>query len=315
MHAAPDALPLPSALRPIGGSNLRAFPIAFGCWRFAGGDVRAAHAKIEAAVSLGVNLFDLADVYGLDHGGGGFGDAEALFGRVLAESPSLRGQILIATKGGIVPGVPYDSSARHIAASCEASLKRLRIEVIDLYQIHRPDLLAHPAQTADALVALRERGLVREVGVSNFTASQLEALQAQLPFAVATQQPELSCWRIDPLRDGTLDQCLRLGITPLAWSPLAGGRLALPPDAARREPDGGRLAALLGALDRLASREGVSRPAVALAWLLAHPAGIVPIVGTQRSDRLRACLEAMRVQLTRGDWYEVLAASQGHPHP
>jgi len=313
-----DALPLSAAPRPLGRSGLRVFPIAFGCWRFLGEDVRGARARVEAALELGIDLFDHADVYGLDHGGREAGEAEALFGRVLAEAPALRARMRIATKGGIVPGVPYVSSAAHLAAACEASLGRLRCDVVDLYQIHRPDLLAHPAEIAGALARLREQGKIREVGVSNFTPSQLDTLQRHLPFPVATHQPELSCWATAPLRDGLLDQCLREGVTPLAWSPLAGGRLGLGPEEARRAlpgPDGERLAALVGVLDRLAAREGVSRAAIALAWLLVHPAGVVPIVGTQRPERLRACADALRVRLSRRDWYDVLAASQGHPHP
>lgn len=310
-----DALPLTADPRPLGRSALRVFPIAFGCWRFVGDDVRGAREKLEAALDLGIDLFDHADIYGLDHGGRAAGEAEALFGRVLAGAPGLRTRMVIATKCGIVPGVPYVSTAAHIAASCEASLKRLRCDVVDLFQIHRPDVLAHPEEVAGALARLREQGRIREVGVSNHTPAQLDTLQRHLPFPVATHQPELSCWEIAPLRNGLLDQCLRERVTPLAWSPLAGGRLALGVDEARRGEGGERLAALLAALDRLALREGVSRPAIALAWLLVHPAGIVPIVGTQQPARLRACADALRVRLTRKDWYDVLAASQGHPHP
>jgi predicted oxidoreductase len=310
-----DVLPISPAPRPLGRSSLRAFPIAYGCWRLVGGDARAARDRIETALALGIDLFDHADVYGLDHGGGAAGEAEALFGRVLAEAPTLRARMLVATKGGIVPGVPYVSTAEHLAAACEGSLKRLGVDVIDLYQIHRPDVLAHPAEVAGALARLREEGKIREVGVSNHTPAQLDTLQRHLPFPVATHQPELSCLEIAPLRDGLLDQCLRERVTPLAWSPLAGGRLGLDVDAARALPDGGRLARVLLALDRIAGREGVTRAAVALAWLLVHPAGIVPIVGTQTPARLRECVGALGVYLTRRDWYDVLAAAQGFPHP
>ena len=310
-----DALPLSRARRALGRSSLTAFPIAFGCWRLVGGDVRSARERIEAALAMGVDLFDLADVYGLDHGGSAFGESEALFGRVLGETPSLRERILVATKGGIVPPLPYDSSAAHLAAACEASLKRLGVERIDLYQIHRPDWLAHPEEVAGALAALRGAGKITEVGVSNYTPSQLDALQRYLPFPIATHQPELSCWELSPLRDGVLDQCLRERVTPLAWSPLAGGRLARPRAAAGAGPAGARLAALLDVLDGIAAREGVPRAAVALAWLLVHPAAVVPIVGTQRPERLREALRAFDVRLTRRDWYAIVTASQGAPLP
>lgn len=309
------ALPIARSRRPLGRTQLAVFPIAFGCWRLVGSDVAAARGRIEAALAGGVDCFDLADVYGLDHGGAAFGESEALFGRVLADAPSLRDRMVIATKGGIVPGVPYDASAPSLIAACEASLERLRVARIDLYQVHRPDWLAHPAETAEALVALRESGKIREAGVSNYTAAQFDALQRHLPFPLATHQPELSCWRLEPLRDGVLDQCLREGVTPLAWSPLAGGRLALSVQAALAEPDGTRLAGLLGRLDAIAARAGQPRTAVALAWLLAHPAGIVPILGTQRPDRLAECLRAFDVRLTRRDWYEIVVAAQGEPLP
>jgi predicted oxidoreductase len=310
-----DALPIAAAPRRLGRSSLTVFPLAFGCWRLVGDDAAAARARVEAALALGIDCFDLADVYGLDHGGAAFGESESLFGRVLAEAPALRGRLHVATKGGIVPGVPYDASRAHLVAACEASLRRLRVDTIDLYQIHRPDWLAHPAETAAALVALRESGKIREAGVSNHTPAQLDALQRHLPFPLATHQPELSCWQLAPLDDGVLDQCLRDGVTPLAWSPLAGGRLGLTVQAALGEPDGARLAALLAVLDELAEREGVTRSAVALAWLLVHPAGVVPIVGTQQPDRLAACRRAFDVRLTRGDWYRIVTASRGEPLP
>lgn len=304
-----DALPIARTPRPLGRSALHVFPIAYGCWRLVGTDVRSARARIEAALDAGVDLFDLADVYGLDHGGRAFGESEALFGRVLADAPSLRDRMVVATKGGIVPGVPYDASAAHLTRACEASLRRLGVDRIDLYQIHRPDWLAHPAETAGALVRLRETGKIRQVGVSNYSAAHFEGLQRELPFPIATHQPEFSCAALGPLRDGVLDQCMREGVTPLAWSPLAGGRLG--EEAGADGPFG----ALCATLDGIAAREGVPRSAVAIAWLLAHPAGIVPIVGTQRPDRLAACLRAFDVSLTRRDWYEIVVASQGEPLP
>ena len=308
-----DALPITHARRALGRSGLTVFPIAWGGWRLVGDDVGRARRLVEAALEAGVDLFDLADVYGLDHGGAGFGASEALFGRVLAEAPSLRARMVLATKGGIVPGVPYDSSAAHLVRACEASLARLGVDAIDLYQIHRPDWLAHPEEVAGALAQLREAGKIREVGVSNYTPAQFDALQRHLPFPIATHQPELSCWALAPLRDGVLDQCLREGVTPLAWSPLAGGRLFVPPPA--DDPAAPRLAALQRVLGELAAREGATPATVALAWLLAHPAGVVPIVGSQRPERWAECLRAFDVRLSRADWYRIVVASQGEPLP
>ena len=304
-----STLPISSAPRALGRTSLRAFPLAYGCWRFAGTDVRSGREKIEAAREIGVNLFDHADIYGGD------GAAEDLFGRVLAEVPSLRGSILIATKCGIVRGIPYDSSGEHIRRACEASLRRLRVDVIDLYQIHRPDLLAHPHEIAAAFAQLRREGKIREMGVSNYTPAQFEALQAAVPFPIATHQPEFSAWCLDPLRDGVLDQCLRSIVTPLAWSPLARGLLGKAIEDARQERGGERLAALLACLDEIAAREAVSRGAVALAFLLAHPAGVIPLLGTQQLERIRAGAEAFRVRLDRQDWYRIVVASQGEALP
>ncbi|MEZ5166476.1 MAG: aldo/keto reductase [Acidimicrobiales bacterium] len=151
-------------------------PLAFGCWRFTTASVDDATALVATALDLGMNLVDTADVYGLDFGGEGFGANETLLGRVLAHDPTLRDRMVIATKGGIVPPVPYDSGSTALTAACEASLRRLGVDTIDLYQVHRPDLFTHPADVAATLTALRETGKVREVGVSNHTVAQYDAL-------------------------------------------------------------------------------------------------------------------------------------------
>lgn len=295
--------------RRLGKTDLRVAPLAYGLWRFAGTGVDGPRARLEAALEAGMTLLDTADIYG------GEGASEELLGRVFEETPGLRERVVLATKCGIVRGVPYDSSAGHVRAACEASLRRLRTDRIDLYQIHRPDWLAHPEEVAGALAALRQAGHVREVGVSNYRPSQLEALQAFLPFPLATQQPELSALQLEPVRDGVLDQCMRLGITPLAWSPLAGGDLALSSREASARPGGARLAATIRVLDRLAEAQRVTRSAVALAFVMAHPSAPIPIVGTQRAARIREAREALRVRLTRADWYAVVEASQGEALP
>jgi aryl-alcohol dehydrogenase-like predicted oxidoreductase len=277
--------------------------LAYGCWRLT--DPARARPVIETAVEAGMTLIDTADVYGLDFGGAGFGAAEELLGRVLAEAPDLRDRIVLATKGGISPGVPYDSSAAGLRAACEASLRRLQVDVIDLYQVHRVDVYTHPAEVAATLAALRDEGKVREVGVSNTMPWQLQALQAHLPFPLATAQPELGCLDLRPITGGLLDVCMQAGVTPLAYSPLGGGRLLgddLP-------------AGLAVLLDGLAEREGVDRAAVALAWVLAHASRPVAIVGTTSPERIRAATAALRVHLDRTDAYAVLEAAQGHPHP
>jgi predicted oxidoreductase len=290
---------LADGLPPVG-------PIGFGCWRFVGDDVARSQRVLETALDAGLTLVDNADVYGLDWGGSGFGANEELLGRVLAAAPGLRDRMVLATKGGIRPPVPYDQSPAWLRTACEDSLRRLGVDTIDLYQIHRPDLFAHPGEVAATLTALRDEGKIRAVGVSNFTVTQHEAMQAHLPFALATTQPEMSVARLDPLRDGTLDLCLRDGVVPLVWSPLAGGRVVTGDDV---RPD------LLGVLDELAEREGVDRTLIAYAFVLAHPARPVVIVGTQDPDRIRAAARALDVSLDRHDCYRIIEASEGVPLP
>jgi predicted oxidoreductase len=297
----------------LGKSALQGSPIAYGFWRFAGTDVKTARAKVETALEAGMTLMDHADIYGVD-GDGEFGDAERLFGHVLKEAPHLQDQMTIATKGGIVLGVPYDSSTSYLQSAVEASLTRMGIDSIDLYQIHRPDFLGHPHDIAETLVALRQSGKIKEVGVSNYTPSQTRALQAYLPFPIATNQPEFSCLKHDPLRDGTLDLCLETQMTPLAWSPLAGGRLAWSIEQAQSQGDA-QLVQLLTLLDQYANQYQVHRTSIALAWVIRHPSRPIPIIGTQTLSRIQSAQEAYSINLTRTEWNSILVAAQGEPLP
>ncbi len=281
-------------------------PLGFGCWRFTTGDVTEAQILIEAALANDMNLIDNADVYGFDWGGSGFGACEELLGTVLRAAPHLRNQMVLATKGGIMPPIPYDQSDAAVRSAVDASLTRLGVDVIDLYQIHRPDLFAHPGELAATLASLREAGKIREVGVSNFTVAQHDALAAHLPFPLVSTQPQFSVSHLDPMRDGTLDRAMRDGLVPLAWSPLAGGALAT---------GEGVRPALLAVLDRLAEREGVERATIALAFVLCHPAAPVAIVGTQNPVRIANANKALTVQLDRTDCYELIVASEGVPLP
>jgi predicted oxidoreductase len=281
-------------------------PLAFGLWRYTDRDVASAQALLETALDAGMDLVDNADVYGYDWGGTGFGAVEEILGSVLAVAPHLRDRMVLATKGGIVPPLPYDSSPATLRAACEASLRRMGVDVIDLYQIHRPDMLTHPADVAATLAALRDDGKIREVGVSNHTPAQVAALAAHLPFPIATNQPEYSALHLDPLRDGTFDACMRDTTVPMAWSPLGGGRLATG-EGVRPE--------LLEVLDRLAEREGVDRATVSLAFVLAHPAAPIAIVGSQNPERVAGSAAALDVVLTRQDVYSIIQASEGVPLP
>lgn len=294
----PDPIPL--------GSDFRVGRLGFGCWRLVGRSDSHYLELLETALGLGMNLVDTADVYGLDWGGTAFGQAEENLGRVLAATPEMRDRMVLATKGGITPPTPYNSSASAITAACEASLSRLGTDVIDLYQIHRPDMFTHPGELAETLTTLRDQGKIREVGISNFTPQQHDALAAHLPFPLASNQPEYSAAELGALRDGTLDLCMRDGVVPLAWSPLAGGRLATGTDV-RSE--------LIATLDQLAEHYGTSRTAVALAFVLAHPSRPVALLGTQNPERLAEAAQAATIPLERADVYAIIEASEGVPLP
>ncbi|MGA1034121.1 MAG: aldo/keto reductase [Ilumatobacteraceae bacterium] len=280
--------------------------IAFGMWRFTDADLERRRALVESALDNGLNLIDTADVYGLDWNGTGFGSVEEALGEVLRTTPGLRDRMVLATKGGIKPPVPYDSSPEGLRTACEDSLRRLGVDTIDLYQIHRPDMFAHPAEVAATLAALRTEGKIREVGVSNHTVAQTEALAAHLPFPIVSTQPEFSAAELAPMRDGTMDMCMRSGVLPLAWSPLAGGRLAT---------GSGVPAELVSVLDEIAARESTDRATVALAFVLAHPARPIAIIGTQRPERIAEATAAASVRLERSDVYAIVQASEGRPLP
>ena len=301
-------LPLPPASRRLGGSDIEISPIAWGMWRLAenGRTAREAAALVHAALDAGINFLDTADIYGFD-GAGGFGDAEALLGEVLAAEPGLRGRMVLATKGGIIPPLPYDQGEAYLRQAIDNSLRRLKVDQVDLWQVHRPDILAHPQEVARVLDDAVAAGKIRTLGVSNFTVHQTAALQHFLGHKLVSIQPEISPLRITCFENGELDQAMMLGLTPLAWSPLGGGRLAAPGTA--------REQAVAEALDAVAGAQGVSRTVAAYAWLMAHPAGIVPIIGSQQAERIAEGVQALSVRWTRQDWYAVLVAARGERLP
>jgi len=302
----------------LGTSTLSAGRLAYGCWRIAASDGSPSRGRqaVLTAYETGYTLFDHADIYCA-------GEAEKLFGQVLAEVAGMREHILIATKCGIrKPGEPnpdapyrYDFSAEYIIQSCEGSLRRLGIEVIDLYQLHRPDYLMDPSEIAGAFSRLRQAGKVREFGVSNFRPAQLAALQHACPMRLIVNQVEISLANLSCLEDGTLEQCLTNGVSPMAWSPLGGGKLA---DGARQilpSQEAYQTEEINKALDQMAGQHKASRPAVALAWLLKHPAGIMPIVGSTAPANIRAAAQADKLSLSREEWYQLLRVARGKPLP
>ncbi|WP_159754766.1 aldo/keto reductase [Sphingomonas sp. 8AM] len=295
-------LRLSNEARALGKSGIAVSPLAWGMWRLAGDDIAAVRALIDAALAAGITLFDTADIYGCDVPAG-FGSAEALFGRALAEDRRVRDRMVIATKGGIRPGIPYNSSREYLAAALDDSLRRMGVETVDLYQIHRRDLLTHPQEVAGALDAMVASGKVRAVGLSNHSPAEFDALQAFLDQPIVATQPEFSALHVAPLFDGTLDHAMRHDLAVLAWSPLGGGRLT---DAAH--PAGALLA-------EQGVAYGVDAATAALAWVMAHPARIIPIVGSQTPQRITAAAEAYRVEWTRSQWYAVLEAGMGSRLP
>lgn len=279
-------------------------PIAVGCagWSSACTPVSTLEALIDVGRGDGTLVVDTADIYGTT---GDIGDAERLLGSVLASSGERREHVVVATKAGVVPpGRAYDSSTRHLVSACEGSLRRLGVDTIDLFQVHRPDVFTHPEEVALALSQLVEQGKVRRLGVSNYSSTQVTALAHHLPGRLVSTSPELSLMAREPLYDGTLDQARILGLTVLPWSPLGAGSLAR---------EAGPPPVLLAELDRLADREGTARGAVALAFLLALPVPVVPIVGTTSPRRLTELRSAGDVSLDRVDLYGLLQAAQGEP--
>lgn len=309
----------------LGVSSLRSSRLAYGCWRVAGSwdqtkitpESRAAgHRAVIAAYEAGYTLFDNADIYSA-------GEAERIVGEVLKEVSGMRARVLIATKCGIRPagtphaGAPqrYDFSAAHIIDSCEQSLKRLRTDAIDLYMLHRPDFLADPAEIASAFSQLKSSGKVLYFGVSNFRPTLVTALQTACPMPLVVHQVEISLAKMDALTDGTLDQCLVEKITPMAWSPLAAGLIGGGAHDLLPSQRGYRAETFLPVIDAIAKERGASRTNVALAWLLKHPSGIQPIVGSTNPDRIRQAAKADELELSREEWYRLLLAARGEPLP
>jgi predicted oxidoreductase len=301
-------LPPVPRTRLLGKSGIVVSSMAWGMWRFAGRSVADARALVESALDSGITLLDTADIYGFD-GTGGFGDAEALLGQVLAENKGLRDRMVLATKGGITPPQPYDSSPAYLESALDASLKRMGIPRVDLYQIHRPDILTHPHEVARFAEKAYALGKIGAFGVSNMTPAQTTALLAFMPrdLPLSTIQPELSPLCLDTIIDGMLDMALQYNLAPMAWSPLGGGRIASPTNS--------REVAVATALDTVAEAHGVSRTAAAFSWIMAHPTHPIPIVGSQHPDRIREAADAYKVGWTRESWYAVLVASRGEKLP
>ncbi|MCH6484298.1 aldo/keto reductase [Pseudoxanthomonas sp. LH2527] len=308
--------------------------IAYGCMQLSrawdatpvsADERRHAQRLIETALANGITLFDHADIYAR-------GKSEQVFGDVLRASPGLRERMVLQSKCGIrfaddPPGAPgrYDFSHAHIVGSVEGSLSRLGVDHLDLLLLHRPDALVEPEDVARAFDALHAAGKVRHFGVSNHTPGQIDLLRRYVRQPLVAHQVELSLLHHHLIDDGvvanttghayasaaaTLDYCRLHDIRVQAWSPLAGGRLATTSEFA--DPV---IRATSTLLRQLAEEKGVTPEAVQLAWLLRHPAGIQPIVGTTDPVRLVACCAADGITLSREEWYALFTAARGDPVP
>jgi predicted oxidoreductase len=267
---------------------------------------------VRAALDLGANFFDHADIYGA-------GACEELFADALKGAGAARGDVFIQTKCGIVPGKMFDFSKKHIIASAEASLKRLKTDYVDAFLLHRPDALVEPEEVAEAFEELRAAGKALHFGVSNHKPSQLQLLQKyikqpivanQLQFGVAHAQMVTQGLRVNMLWDGSedhdgsvLDYCRLNDITIQAWSPLQHGYFDGVFLGDEKFPE------LNAAIDEIAGRHGVSNTTVAFAWILRHPAKIQPVTGTTSVARLTDCVKAADVSLSREEWYAIYCAA------
>lgn len=296
----------PHAAVELAPGGPRFSPIVAGAWRMAewGLDARGRLRWIEECLALGVTTFDHADIYG-DY------QVERLFGEALALAPALRDRVQLVSKCGIkLPSAyrpahgikSYDTSPAHVTASVEASLRALRTDHLDLLLIHRPDPLMDAAELAATFRQLQRDGKVLHVGVSNHSPSQFALLHQHVP--LVTNQVELSPLQRSALSDGTLDQCQALGIRPMIWSPLTGGRLFTGTDDEARR--------VRAALDARALDLGVSPTTLAYAWILRHPSRPLPITGSGRIAAMREATSALEVALAREDWFRLWRAGAGH---
>lgn len=286
--------------------------LVYGMWRLADDpDVSEARvtAKVEACLAQGITTFDQADIY-CDYA------SQEVFGRALKASPGLRDRIEVISKCGILLTSGrhphrrvkhYDTGPDHVRASVETALRDMGLEALDLLLIHRPDPLMDAGATGRVLDDLVAEGKARAVGVSNFRPWDWDLLQSAMTTTLATNQLELSLLARDAFTNGDLVPLQRLGRPAMAWSPLGGGRIFT-----RGEPAVDRLRPRL---KEIADGYGVGIDGVALAWLLRHPVGILPVAGTNNLERLARIADCFRVEIDRETWFELWELAEGREVP
>ena len=260
---------------------------------------------IEECIDAGISTFDHADIYGSY-------TTEAEFGKALKQIPSVRKNIQLITKCGIKmisderPDhliKSYDTSAKHILQSVEQSLKNLTTDYLDILLIHRPDPLMHPDEIAEVFTKLKKQGKVLHFGVSNFTVLQTALLHSRFP--VEYNQFEVSILKMEAMNNGELDQCVELGIRPMAWSPLAGGKLMTNTEDERNKN-------IMVVAKRLAEKYNRSADQILLCFLFMHPSRIIPVIGSTKKERLVTALEAASLIIEREEWFMLWEAAAGH---
>lgn len=266
--------------------------------------------RLHACVELGITTIDTAEIYGLY-------EVEQALGAALALSPGLRDKLEIVTKAGIyVPcshhperrTAHYNATGARLVKSLEKSLRLLGTDRVELFLVHRPDWLTRADETASGLNQLLRSGKIHAAGVSNYTASQFDLLNSRMEKPLATNQLEFHLLHHDPMHDGTFHQCEKLGVSPMAWSPMAGGRLFDSKNAAAQ-----RLAA---AAQSMAARyAGATLEQLAYAWILAHPSRPLPVIGTNKLERIQSAALADGITLEQEDWYALWEAAQGRRIP
>lgn len=288
--------------------------LVFGTWRVLDDAASATPqdlvSRLHKCLELGITTIDTAEIYGLYR-------VEEFVGQALKQDSSLREQLEIVTKFGIY--VPcdfhphrqtafYNASAERIVKSAEKSLRLMGIDHIDLLLVHRPDWLTSAEETATGLNKLLKEGKIRAAGVSNYNVHQFELLNSLMDEPLVTNQVEFHLLHMDPIYDGVFDQCQKHRVKPMAWSPLAGGRLMDPANEA-----GQRLRKAAAGLS--AKYDGATLDQLAYAWIMAHPSAPLPVIGTNKIDRLEAAARAAHLKLEREDWYALWTAAKGHGIP
>lgn len=307
--------------QPIGASDLHSSRIIYGvmrlgrAWQAAGkteADQQAAATDVVLrAVDLGINHFDSADIYGA-------GRCDELLGEALKARPGLRDKVIVTTKCSIRrlddpklgSGEWYDMSGRYVRESVDAALTRLGTDRIDVFLMHRPDLLVEPDELARAFEDIAGAGKVRHFGVSNFFPNQVSLLLRRLTTPLVLNQVPLHPLDCDRFYDGTIEQCRLENITPTAYSPVARGLLATGGTPAADHPRAAEVAQVIEIFDAMAVKYDITRTQVTLAWLLRHPAGICPIIGTSRPERIEDAVGADAIDLPRDDWHRLTNAAR-----